>query len=92
MGSPDDSRDGFIHLSAPEQVAGTLGKHFTNQDNLLLIGFEASQLGAALRWEPSRGGELFPHVYGKLSTSLAISEQPIPVAQEGHHLLPEDIA
>ena len=76
QGSDDDKRDGFIHLSAKEQIAGTLAKHFAGQKDLLLIAFEAEALGAALRWEESRGGALFPHLYGPLDPTLAVSVEP----------------
>jgi uncharacterized protein (DUF952 family) len=66
-GSADDSRDGFIHLSTAEQVRGTLERHFRGEANLVLLRVEASALGEALRFEPSRGGALFPHLYGELT-------------------------
>jgi uncharacterized protein (DUF952 family) len=59
-GSADDQRDGFIHFSAADQVAGTAAKHFTGQSDLLLVSVDADRLGPALKWEPSRGGALFP--------------------------------
>ncbi|MGE0585378.1 MAG: DUF952 domain-containing protein [Flavobacteriaceae bacterium] len=65
-GSPDDLRDGFIHFSTGEQLAATLEKHFSNEPDLLLLTADAASLGAALRWEPSRRGELFPHLYRPL--------------------------
>lgn len=68
-GSPDDERDGFIHLSAPDQVQGTLDKHFAGQDGLVLAEFDADAFGDALRWEESRGGAQFPHLYGPLMLS-----------------------
>src|SRR5690348_12039266 len=70
-GSQDDRRDGFIHLSNQHQLAGTLEKHFKDKGDLVLIAFEASSLGPELKWEQSRGGELFPHFYGDLSASQA---------------------
>jgi uncharacterized protein (DUF952 family) len=71
-GSTDDLRDGFIHLSRKEQVPGTLQRHFAGQRDLVLVSFDADALGPALRYEPSRAGALFPHLYGTLSTSLAL--------------------
>ena len=68
-GNADDRRDGFIHLSAEHQVTGTLEKHFTGRADLLLVAIDTGALGSALRWEPSRGGELFPHLYGALPLS-----------------------
>ncbi len=77
-GSAVDLADGFIHLSAEDQVQETLERHFAGQTNLVLVAVEADALGAALKWEPSRGGALFPHLHGPLKTSLAVSAQPIP--------------
>jgi uncharacterized protein (DUF952 family) len=71
-GSKDDLRDGFIHFSTKSQVSKTLLRHFAGQHDLLLISFEAAQLGEALRFEVSRDGALFPHLYGELPTSLAL--------------------
>lgn len=64
-GSADDLRDGFIHLSTREQIAGTLQKHFAGQTGLVIAAIDERKLGA-LKWEPSRGGALFPHLYGPL--------------------------
>ncbi len=66
-GSPDDRRDGFIHFSTAAQVPGTVEKYFAAEEGLVLIAIDAQALGAALQWEPSRGGALFPHLYGELS-------------------------
>src|SRR6185437_11486622 len=68
-GSNDDLRDGFIHFSTAVQVADTATKHFAGQRDLLLLHVDAAQLGHALKWEPSRGGALFPHLYGELPIS-----------------------
>lgn len=70
-GSPVDRRDGFIHFSEEAQVDETLRKHFAGRRDLLLIGVDPADLGASLRYEPSRGGQLFPHLYGDLPVSLA---------------------
>lgn len=88
-GSADDKRDGFIHLSTRTQISGTLEKHFFQQTGLLLIRFRSADLAANLRWEPSRGGALFPHFYGCLSTDLATHEDQIRLDAQGHHHLPE---
>jgi uncharacterized protein (DUF952 family) len=66
VGSPDDARDGFIHFSTAEQLQGTLDRHFAGQKNLVVLEVDAAALGEALRWEASRGGALFPHLYGEL--------------------------
>lgn len=71
-GSADDQRDGFIHLSRKEQVDGTLAKHFAGKKDLVLVSVEADVLGDALKFEPSRGGELFPHLYGDLPTGIVL--------------------
>jgi len=80
LGSGIDLKDGFIHFSAEDQWAETLAKHFAGQIDLVLVAVEAAQLGEALKWEVSRGGALFPHLYGPLPTALAASVQPIGVA------------
>jgi len=76
-GSADDQRDGFIHLSRKEQVDGTLARHFVGKKDLVLVSVEADVLGDALKYEPSRGGELFPHLYGELPTSIVLGAVPI---------------
>lgn len=77
-GSPDDLRDGYIHLSSPDQVAGTLAKWFAGEQGVMLVGFEVEALGEDLRWEPSRGGALFPHLYRPLLLTEAVSVAPAP--------------
>ncbi len=76
-GSQDDRRDGFIHLSEQHQLSGTLEKHFKGKDDLVIIAFEAAQLGPKLKWEVSRGGELFPHLYGDIAASQALWHRPL---------------
>ncbi len=76
-GAPIDLRDGYIHFSTEAQVPETLAKHFAGQRDLLLIAVEADGLGDALRWEVSRGGQLFPHLYGALPVSGAVSVRRI---------------
>ena len=75
-GSGDDRRDGFIHLSARGQVAATAARHFAGVADLFLLEIEAARLGDALAWEPSRGGEMFPHLYGTLDTSAVVAAEP----------------
>lgn len=87
-GSPDDQRDGFIHFSTADQLAGTLAKHFAGQENLVLITIDADQLGNALKWEPSRSGALFPHLFGALAVTSAKNIQDLPLGVNGH-VLPE---
>lgn len=91
FGSIDDARDGFIHLSAPEQVAATLLRHFADQDDLVLIGVDVSRLGKALRWEPSRGGALFPHLYEPPDFSAVVSEVPLVRGPDGRYRTPDGL-
>lgn len=76
-GSAVDRADGFIHLSARDQVEETARRHFAGQTDLVLVEIDGERLGAALRWEPSRGGALFPHVYGALPVAAAIRVSPL---------------
>ncbi len=75
-GSPDDLRDGFIHLSTAPQLPGTLAKHFAGQTGLICVAIETVELGAGLRWEPSREGQLFPHFHGTLHLTAVSGHQP----------------
>ena len=79
-GSADDRRDGFIHLSTEAQLAGTIAKHFSGQSNLLALACPTARLGDALRWEKSRNGALFPHLYRQLQ--LADVKAIIPTTPE----------
>ena len=88
-GSPDDRRDGFIHLSAADQLEATLAKHFARRADLMLLTVDADILGAALRWEASRGGALFPHLYAPLPMAAVRTTEPLPVDDAGCHRLPE---
>jgi uncharacterized protein (DUF952 family) len=90
-GSADDARDGFIHFSTASQVAGTAEKFFAGQSGLFLVAVDADALGDALRWEPSRGGELFPHLYGDLDLAALISVTNMPVRADGSHDIPEQL-
>ncbi len=90
-GSQDDLRDGFIHLSAIHQVAGTAARHFRGIDELVLVALDSERLGSALKWEPSRGGDLFPHFYGPLPTSAALWSKPLPLGADGVPVIPEEV-
>lgn len=94
-GSVHDVRDGFIHFSTAEQLSGTAAKHFAGQTGLLLIAVAAARLGPSLKWEPSRGGALFPHLYGYLPVSAATRVWPLPLSEEGAdkgtHVFPEGV-
>jgi uncharacterized protein (DUF952 family) len=87
-GSEHDRRDGFIHFSTAAQVAETAAKHFAGQDGLVLVFVDAARLGAALKWEPSRGGDLFPHLYGPLDVKAARKIEALPLGPDGHHRFP----
>jgi uncharacterized protein (DUF952 family) len=87
-GSAVDLRDGFIHFSAADQVAETAARHFAGQTDLLLIHVDADALGDALRWEVSRGGALFPHLYGDLRMEAVIRAEPLPLGPDGRHVFP----
>lgn len=82
-GSPVDLADGFIHFSTAAQVEETARRHFHGQDGLVLAAFESQGLGD-LRWEPSRGGDLFPHLYGPLDTAAALWVKPLPWNGSSH--------
>lgn len=90
-GSQDDRRDGFIHLSTHHQLVGTLAKHFKDQVDLMLIAFDADALGDDLRWERSRGGDLFPHLYAALPTAAAHAVRLLKLDADGLPVVPEDI-
>lgn len=88
-GTPIDLADGFIHFSTADQVVETAEKHFAGQDNLVLIAVEAARLGDALKWEPSRGGALFPHLYGALEAGDVMVVYDLPLRSDGHHDFPD---
>jgi uncharacterized protein (DUF952 family) len=87
-GSPVDLADGFIHFSASHQVVQTAAKHFSGRQDLLLIAVQTGALGAALRWEPARDGDLFPHVYGDLPLSAVESVRPLSRTADGTVIAP----
>ena len=80
-GAPVDIADGYIHLSAADQVQGTLDKHFAGQHDLLLVAVDLDALGDAVKWEVSRGGALFPHVYGVLPLSCVVALAPVSAGE-----------
>jgi uncharacterized protein (DUF952 family) len=91
-GSRDDLRDGYIHLSAFPQLAGTLAKHFRGQEDLVLIKLDTRALGAALLWEPSRGGDLFPHLHADLPVAAAREVYTLALDEEGVPAVPKEVA
>ena len=88
-GAPVDLADGYIHFSTATQVRETAAKHFAGQQDLLLISVNASALGAALKFEVSRGGALFPHLYGELPLAAVLKVEPLPLGDDGLHIFPE---
>ena len=85
-GAPVDLADGFIHFSTAEQVTETAARHFAGQDDLVLVAVDAAALGPALRNEPSRGGALFPHLYGALPLDAVLWVKPLPLGADGPYL------
>ncbi|MCX7339711.1 MAG: DUF952 domain-containing protein [Hyphomicrobiales bacterium] len=90
-GAPVDLADGFLHFSTAAQVVETAAKHFAAVAGLLLIAVDAAGLGPALRWEASRGGALFPHLYGPLPLAAVRWIEPLPLAPGGQHVFPRDM-
>jgi uncharacterized protein (DUF952 family) len=88
-GSKIDLRDGYIHFSAAGQVAETAARHFAGERDLVLVSVDAAALGDRLKWEPSRGGALFPHLYGPLELAAVRRVDPLPLGPDGRHVLPE---
>jgi uncharacterized protein (DUF952 family) len=88
-GAPVDARDGFIHFSTAAQVRETAARHFAGAADLMLIAVEAAALGGALRWEVSRGGDLFPHLYGPLPLAAVLWAKPLPLGGDRRHVFPE---
>jgi uncharacterized protein (DUF952 family) len=87
-GSADDRRDGFIHLSTAAQLTATVDKHFGGHDDLHVAEVDLDALGEAIRWEPSRGGEEFPHLYGELSLDAVVAYSPLERDANGSVRLP----
>jgi uncharacterized protein (DUF952 family) len=88
IGSPLDVQDGFIHLSTAAQTPETARLHFCGQRDLIVVGFDAEAFGDALKWEPSRGGSLFPHLYAALPTAGAVSIDPLPLDADSAPVTP----
>lgn len=82
-GSAVDRADGYIHLSTSAQLAETARRHYAGRTGLVLVAVDPAALGADLRWEPSRGGALFPHLYAPLPVSAATAERPLSVGDDG---------
>ena len=91
-GAPIDRADGYIHFSTAAQVAETAARHFFGERDLLLVTVDADRLGPALRYEPSRGGDLFPHLYGDLALDAVVAVNDLPLGADGRHVLPEGVS
>lgn len=90
-GAPVDLADGYIHFSTAAQVRETASKHFAGQPDLLLVGIDPDRLGDGLKWEASRGGQLFPHLYGPLHLSAVLFVEELRIGPNGFHLFPASI-
>lgn len=88
-GSSQDAADGFIHFSTAAQIVESAAKHRAGQSDLVLVAVDALRCGPWLEWEPSRGGALFPHLYGDLSMDAVIGVHPLDLGPEGRHLFPD---
>ncbi|SPH17158.1 hypothetical protein DEA8626_00673 [Defluviimonas aquaemixtae] len=90
LGAPVDLADGFIHFSTAPQLAETASKHFAKESDLVLVAVEAAPLGGDLKWEPSRGGALFPHLYRELRLADVVWDKSLPLGATGH-IFPEGV-
>jgi uncharacterized protein (DUF952 family) len=88
-GAAIDLEDGYIHFSTAAQAPQTAARHFAGQGELVLVAIAAEALGDSLRWEPSRGGDLFPHLYGPLRLDAVRWVRPLPLGPDGRHVFPE---
>ena len=87
-GAPVDVADGFIHFSTAAQARETADRHFAGQHGLLLVAVDEARLEPALKYEPSRGGALFPHLYGELTLDAVTWVRPLPLGGDGRHVFP----
>ncbi len=90
VGAPVDIKDGFIHFSTAAQAGETAARHFQAAEGLMLVAVDAEKLGTELKWEPSRGGALFPHLYRTLALSDVVWYKPLPLGPNGH-VFPKDM-
>jgi uncharacterized protein (DUF952 family) len=91
-GAPIDLTDGYIHLSSAAQLAATVNKHFAGQSGLYIAAVDLAQLGDVVRWELSRSGQLFPHIYGALPLKSVIAHCPLEFGDDGNIVLPMALA
>ncbi len=89
-GAPVDLADGYIHLSTSEQVTETAAKHFDGESDLVLVAVATDRLGKDLKWEASRGGALFPHLYRELTLEDVVWDKSLPLGATGH-IFPEGV-
>jgi uncharacterized protein (DUF952 family) len=87
-GSSQDREDGFIHFSTAEQIVDSAARHRTGQSGLVLLSVDPALLGDQLKWEASRGGALFPHLYGALPVTAVIGVDDLPLGADGRHIFP----
>lgn len=87
-GAGIDLKDGYIHFSTAAQAQETADKHFAGQTGLVVVAVDAEKLGPAVKWEISRGGALFPHLYGTLATRDALWVKPLALGKDGRHIFP----
>ena len=87
----EDHTDGFIHFSTASQVRESAAKHHAGETGLILLAYEAETLGPNLKWEPSRCGELFPHLYGEIPKAAILWTRPLPLDKNGRHVFPDTI-
>lgn len=87
-GRDEDRADGFLHLSTATQIVASAEKHQAGVPDLILLAVDETRLSDALKWEVSRGGALFPHLYGDLPMNAVVSATPLPLDQNGRHVFP----
>ncbi|MBN9022475.1 MAG: DUF952 domain-containing protein [Rhizobiales bacterium] len=90
-GAPVDLADGYIHFSTAAQVRETARRHFADAEDLVIAAIDADRLGADLRHEPSRGGDLFPHLYAPLTLDAVLWVKPLPRGTDGAHVFPDAV-
>lgn len=90
-GAPVDLADGYIHFSTADQAGETAAKHFAGEPGLMLVAVAAERLGPNLKWEPSRGGALFPHLYRELDATDVAWTKPLTLGPDGRHAFPEEM-
>lgn len=90
-GAPVDVADGYIHFSTAAQAPDTAAKYFDGAPNLVLVAVDVGRLGTDLKWEPARGGALFPHLYRDLDATDVVWTRPLLVNSQGHHVFPEEM-